>query len=318
VCSSDLVTGAGSEGVIAQSINGGGGTLKLDLKALTGMSGVPYLDRAGKVTTDPRLAARIGGEGVKHVSSGSTQVILKGTVKVGGAYSAGAFNQAVSGGGGVARVNAEFAGDAASPTADEAPIDVDVVLGGIDGVGNVGGDLDSDHIGDILTNGAGTHGVLDQSIGGGGGRAVVNLVTPKGADVGDVSLALGGENGVDEIGGLIERLQNGGITTTDQGAAGAILQSIGGGGGLASLDLTGADAAAVKPSVNLGSIGGSGLHGGQVKASFTGDTVTYGDHAPGMVVQSVGAGGGVAIRSEERRVGKECRRLCRSRWSPYH
>ena len=26
----------------------------------------------------------------------------------------------------------------------------------------------------------------------------------------------------------------------------------------------------------------------------------------------------VAIRSEERRVGKECLRLCRSRWSPYH
>ena len=25
-----------------------------------------------------------------------------------------------------------------------------------------------------------------------------------------------------------------------------------------------------------------------------------------------------AIRSEERRVGKECRLLCRSRWSPYH
>jgi hypothetical protein len=26
----------------------------------------------------------------------------------------------------------------------------------------------------------------------------------------------------------------------------------------------------------------------------------------------------LTIRSEERRVGKECRRLCRSRWSPYH
>ena len=24
------------------------------------------------------------------------------------------------------------------------------------------------------------------------------------------------------------------------------------------------------------------------------------------------------VRSEERRVGKECVRLCRSRWSPYH
>jgi hypothetical protein len=26
----------------------------------------------------------------------------------------------------------------------------------------------------------------------------------------------------------------------------------------------------------------------------------------------------IETRSEERRVGKECRRLCRSRWSPYH
>ena len=26
----------------------------------------------------------------------------------------------------------------------------------------------------------------------------------------------------------------------------------------------------------------------------------------------------ISIRSEERRVGKECLRLCRSRWSPYH
>jgi hypothetical protein len=26
----------------------------------------------------------------------------------------------------------------------------------------------------------------------------------------------------------------------------------------------------------------------------------------------------LSARSEERRVGKECRRLCRSRWSPYH
>ena len=26
----------------------------------------------------------------------------------------------------------------------------------------------------------------------------------------------------------------------------------------------------------------------------------------------------IKARSEERRVGKECLRLCRSRWSPYH
>src|SRR3546814_15264707 len=31
-----------------------------------------------------------------------------------------------------------------------------------------------------------------------------------------------------------------------------------------------------------------------------------------------GAGADEAIRSEERRVGKECVSTCRSRWSPYH
>jgi hypothetical protein len=35
-------------------------------------------------------------------------------------------------------------------------------------------------------------------------------------------------------------------------------------------------------------------------------------------VQSPSLWRGDVVRSEERRVGKECRRLCRSRWSPYH
>jgi uncharacterized protein (DUF1800 family) len=40
-----------------------------------------------------------------------------------------------------------------------------------------------------------------------------------------------------------------------------------------------------------------------------------------LELHTVGTGGGYTeldVRSEERRVGKECRRLCRSRWSPYH
>src|SRR3546814_19710363 len=32
----------------------------------------------------------------------------------------------------------------------------------------------------------------------------------------------------------------------------------------------------------------------------------------------ISSGGDIYIRSEERRVGKECVRKCRSRWSPYH
>ena len=37
-------------------------------------------------------------------------------------------------------------------------------------------------------------------------------------------------------------------------------------------------------------------------------------HATGLVDDTINA----ENRSEERRVGKECLRLCRSRWSPYH
>ena len=36
------------------------------------------------------------------------------------------------------------------------------------------------------------------------------------------------------------------------------------------------------------------------------------------VVEVSGKGSCIFGRSEERRVGKECLRLCRSRWSPYH
>ena len=38
----------------------------------------------------------------------------------------------------------------------------------------------------------------------------------------------------------------------------------------------------------------------------------------GEFVAIVGTSGSGKSRSEERRVGKECLRLCRSRWSPYH
>ena len=54
------------------------------------------------------------------------------------------------------------------------------------------------------------------------------------------------------------------------------------------------------------------------------------DTTKGLSVADVMTGGNVStprvitdgvkegLRSEERRVGKECLRLCRSRWSPYH
>ena len=51
-----------------------------------------------------------------------------------------------------------------------------------------------------------------------------------------------------------------------------------------------------------------------------GQEVTAEVFASGQHVDVTGRskGKGTAVRSEERRVGKECQSVCRSRWSPYH
>src|SRR3546814_16756606 len=51
--------------------------------------------------------------------------------------------------------------------------------------------------------------------------------------------------------------------------------------------------------------------GGQV--NWVAATLNDGDFRPSLVPKSASV-----ISSEERRVGKECVRTCRSRWSPYH
>ena len=74
------------------------------------------------------------------------------------------------------------------------------------------------------------------------------------------------------------------------------------------------------PGWAAGSGGGAGPQGrpGAAPASAVAvETVV----AAGRRLESPLLGGATflaALRSEERRVGKECLRLCRSRWSPYH
>ena len=48
--------------------------------------------------------------------------------------------------------------------------------------------------------------------------------------------------------------------------------------------------------------------------SLTAIVIIFSQHT--VSAEEAGAAG--EARSEERRVGKECRVMCRSRWSPYH
>ena len=52
--------------------------------------------------------------------------------------------------------------------------------------------------------------------------------------------------------------------------------------------------------------------------SLTPDEVTAEEIAQETFVKALKSLNQFDGRSEERRVGKECLRLCRSRWSPYH
>src|SRR3546814_16619153 len=71
-------------------------------------------------------------------------------------------------------------------------------------------------------------------------------------------------------------------------------------------------------SVGAATLGGTGTIGGDV--ILLGGTLAPGSNGVGTLTIAGGLSLDAAstLRSEERRVGKECVSTCRSRWSPYH
>src|SRR5690606_27871157 len=58
------VLGDGSQAIRAESINGGGGSLRLDFDGVIGLPGAPKVGSGGAAATaDPLLAARAGAQG---------------------------------------------------------------------------------------------------------------------------------------------------------------------------------------------------------------------------------------------------------------
>ena len=62
---------------------------------------------------------------------------------------------------------------------------------------------------------------------------------------------------------------------------------------------------------DLARLAGAGLATRKLRAGLSALGIAIG-------VAAIVAVLGLSARSEERRVGKECYALCRSRWSPYH
>jgi hypothetical protein len=289
--------GAYAIGLLAQSIGGGGGAVVLlasNAGASTafnpsmsfgnsaqGTAGATSVTATGSVTTEGPaahgvLAQSIGGgggylawtgassgslamgSGSSNGAGGAVSVNMSGAVSTKGSLSMGVIAQSVGGGGGLAQ--GTFTSTA-------------TLGGGNSSANNTGGAIDYTQSGSLTTTGVAGIGVLLQSVGGGGGVVFGNA-------------RLGGGAGNTANGGAIRATITGSITTSGDFGIGVMAQSVGGGGGLIV-----SPGSTATPASQSGS--GSGA---AVTVTATGATIrTTGKVAHGIVAQSVGGGGGLAV-----------------------
>ncbi len=347
-----LTKGSDSNGVLAQSLGGGGGNggfsvglaggtdfggaLSVGGFALTGggASGAVTLDSFGTVQTsgdrsnglEAQSIGGAGGNGGFSLSGALSGANFGLTASVGGGGSAGGTGgavtldsnvggtlannnatietqgqsangieaQSIGGGGG----NGGFSGGFTA-TAD-AKASLSLSVGGFGAAGNTGAAVNVASVDNILTLGAGSNGILAQSIGGGGGNGGFSfagtLSIPEGNSF-TLSASLGGLGGSAGNAGTVDVTSTGIISTEANNASGVVAQSLGGGGGNGGLSVAGSFNFASSnnvPSItaSVGGTGGAGGAGNNVSVTRTGATTTVGDYSFGILAQSIGGGGG--------------------------
>ncbi|GMQ87052.1 MAG: hypothetical protein BMS9Abin08_0250 [Gammaproteobacteria bacterium] len=279
--------GTGAHGIVAESIGGGGGDGSVSIGLTTGGATLNAIAMSGAV------GALLGGNGGDGGQGGDVTVNQSGNITLRGAGSEAIIAQSINGGGGnvvldfgsivgsdddnalVLRAGAESASNSSAGT----------VTVNMTGTVNMAGD-----------DGAG-HAV--QAIGGGGGRAQMRVDLSElagGTDSSpDFSARFGGSDGVNNAGGDIASVQNGGITSSGRSTDGVSLQSIGGGGGRGNLAMFIGSAEAGKIDVGLGGIAGVDETGGNITHTRIGSILSSGESAYGMLVQTIGGGGGAVF-----------------------
>jgi hypothetical protein len=300
------VTGAGSQAIVAENINGGGGSASFDyqklklpklatpdlgvsLPPLDEIGGIPNLvagEPVNRAVQPVIIAARVGAADASMNASKVT-ITTTGTIGAAGDYGAGALVRSVGGGGGALTIDGSLA-----PQGDLAPDEVSaqiiyaVGLGAKNTTDSRGADLATSQNGAVTTTGKATNGVMLQSVGGGGGSAVVKVETPDALLIDGVRLGLGGVGTSTSDGGTISRDQTGAVMTTNDLAQGG-LQSIGGAAARCS-----ARCRARRPlsKANSGD-------GGAITLAQTGDVVAFGNRTCGIIAQSLSGGGGLVATS---------------------
>ncbi|WP_041277900.1 autotransporter outer membrane beta-barrel domain-containing protein [Desulfotalea psychrophila] len=184
------------------------------------------------------------------------------------------------------------------------------ILGSQGGDGGSGGDITVTSEGgsvDIETFAFKSNGFVAQSIGGGGGTGgnVVNV---------DIGLTFNQQTaasntitahhgGTVNVGAKDTVGLTGSVTTHGATSSALLVQSVGGGGGSAGNNIEAGST--LEFNHDMGADGQYGGTGGNVTVNSKTDATTDGDHADGILVQSIGGGGGQSSNVIDANVGGE-------------
>lgn len=255
--------GAHSNGVLAQSIGGGGGNGGLaNSRAIT--IAPPLGDKPSGTVT---VAVSNGGVGQGAGDGGTVALTNAGRIQTGAAQSNGVVAQSIGGGGGN---GGGVLAPVKIPTIGNSLVDLQLTVrhGGQGGQGGSGGQVQAanDATGIIATQGTGSAGMVAQSIGGGGGNGGI----VQAHDANSFNDILGSPA---ELAGLLEKAAN----WLEQGPKLAFSKAV-----------------SLSVGVTTGGSGGAGNGASAFNVRNDGAISTAGDHAPGIVAQSIGGGGGNA------------------------
>lgn len=281
-------------GIMAQSVGGGGGAGgHADSIFLTGSSKTPVDDSGSGFSLEhlASLQLALGGTGGKGGDGGTVDVTQKySRISTGGDGAAGILAQSIGGGGGL------------TAAADHLTFLKLAELGGHNTAGH-GSTVKVGTEYEIDTAGLFASGIIAQSIGGGGGALLSSEnLRERFLEANDLHSKIGevttGGFLTSGKGGKVEIQSGGDISTSGSFAAGIIAQSIGGGGGLSTID--NADSrtyATVASELDTKSTSENGAE--TVSINQSGQISTDGKSAIGIVAQSIGGGGGLIQAASE-------------------
>ncbi|WP_108659963.1 autotransporter outer membrane beta-barrel domain-containing protein [Acuticoccus kandeliae] len=294
--------GRGASGIVAQSVSSGGGIAAGGTDAFETIGG----GLAGTATHTINVAADYRGvseTSPSYGAAGAVSVAQFDAISTPMDWAHGIVAQSVGGSGGIGFAYASDSVDVAlaMQVGSTGPLfgagnggAVDVQLAGGDASTIVTGSVSVSDDGVTTRTGYAAFGVLAQSIGGGGGLGMENN---DGGTAAGSTLSIGGSG--KGGGGNVTYQGDGSITTHGDVAHAVVLQSVGGGGGIAGQGSSAASGGLETVTLAMGGSLAEGGGGAVTLAESTLTLSTAGANAYGILAQSIGGGGGFIFAADQ-------------------